>query len=217
MTESRQCLYDPARDRRRKAYTGELSNFRVTLSWMAAKLRSGTPEEILLLIQEIWNLPTDQDAVNYLVHRYWISSERYSLGILTFWESRPVHTQSEHKLVFEENLQTRENSATEPDVAMGGHNPRQVDKNSPKQLRLILITMTSICSELNILLRILHVYSSEWVCFIYCKAVQTQGEIDHREPGNSKLVDMLAQHGHGHNMNDSYCSERATNISVKNK
>ncbi|OGE46882.1 hypothetical protein PENARI_c094G05795 [Penicillium arizonense] len=68
MTESRQCLYDPARDRRRKAHTAELLNFRVALSRTAAKLRSGTPEEISSLIQEIRNLPTDQDAVNYLVH-----------------------------------------------------------------------------------------------------------------------------------------------------
>ncbi|KAJ5751420.1 uncharacterized protein N7511_008385 [Penicillium nucicola] len=68
MTESRQCLYDPARDRRRKAHTAELLNFRVALSRTVAKLRSGTPEEISSLIQEIRNLPTDQDAVNYLVH-----------------------------------------------------------------------------------------------------------------------------------------------------
>jgi hypothetical protein len=70
MTESRQCLYDPTRDRRRKAHTAELLNFRVALSRTAAKLRSGTPEELSSLIQEIRNLPTDQDAVNYLVHGY---------------------------------------------------------------------------------------------------------------------------------------------------
>ena len=69
LTENRQCLYAPARDRRLKAYTAELSNFRVALSRMAAKLRSGAPEEISLLVQEIRNLPTDQDAVNYLVHK----------------------------------------------------------------------------------------------------------------------------------------------------
>jgi hypothetical protein len=70
VAESRQCRYDPARDRRRKAHVAELLNFRVALSRMAAKLRSGTPEEISSLIQEIRNLATDQDAVNYLVHGY---------------------------------------------------------------------------------------------------------------------------------------------------
>ncbi|KAJ5510057.1 hypothetical protein N7453_002160 [Penicillium expansum] len=55
------------RYKRRKAYTAELSNFRVSLSRMAAKLRSGITEEILLLIQEIRNLPTDQDAVNFFL------------------------------------------------------------------------------------------------------------------------------------------------------
>ena len=34
---------------------------------MVAKLRSGTPEEISQLIRGIQNLPTDQDAVNYLL------------------------------------------------------------------------------------------------------------------------------------------------------
>ena len=34
---------------------------------MVAKLRSGTPEEISQLIWGIQNLPTDQDAVNYLL------------------------------------------------------------------------------------------------------------------------------------------------------
>ncbi|KAJ9491408.1 hypothetical protein VN97_g1838 [Penicillium thymicola] len=67
VTEGRQCLYDPARDRRRRAHTAELLNFRVALCRIAARLRSGTPEEISLLIGEIQNLPTDQDAVNHLV------------------------------------------------------------------------------------------------------------------------------------------------------
>ncbi|CRL28960.1 Fungal transcriptional regulatory protein, N-terminal [Penicillium camemberti] len=66
-TEARQCFYNPAGDRRSKAYTAELLKFRVTLYRMAAKLRSGTPEEISRLIWGIQNLPTDQDAVNYLV------------------------------------------------------------------------------------------------------------------------------------------------------
>jgi hypothetical protein len=68
-SEGRQCLYDPTRDRRRKAYTAELLNFRVALCRMAAKLRSGTLEEISWLIWEIQKLPTDQDAVNYLVRK----------------------------------------------------------------------------------------------------------------------------------------------------
>ncbi|OGE46561.1 hypothetical protein PENARI_c191G09200 [Penicillium arizonense] len=55
-----------AGDRRRNAHTAELLNFRVALYQMAAKLRSGTPEEILRLVREIQNLPTDQDAVNHL-------------------------------------------------------------------------------------------------------------------------------------------------------
>ncbi|KAJ6088101.1 hypothetical protein N7499_004283 [Penicillium canescens] len=66
-TKARQCLYNQAGDRRRKAHTAELLNFRVALHQMAAKLRSGTPEEILRLVREIQNLPTDQDAVNYLI------------------------------------------------------------------------------------------------------------------------------------------------------
>lgn len=69
MAQSRQCLYDLFRDRRRKAHTAELLNFRVALSRMAAKLRSRTPE-MLWLIQEIRNPPTDQDALHYLVRGY---------------------------------------------------------------------------------------------------------------------------------------------------
>ncbi|KAJ5264992.1 hypothetical protein N7505_007785 [Penicillium chrysogenum] len=65
--EARQCSYNPAGDRRRKAHTAELLNSRVALYRMAVKLRSGTPEEISRLIWEIQNLPTDQDAVNHLV------------------------------------------------------------------------------------------------------------------------------------------------------
>ncbi|KAJ6159383.1 hypothetical protein N7497_003920 [Penicillium chrysogenum] len=65
--EARQCSYNPAGDRRRKAHTAELLNFRIALYRMAVKLRSGTPEEISRLIWEIQNLPTDQDAVNHLV------------------------------------------------------------------------------------------------------------------------------------------------------
>ena len=68
MTEGRQCLYDPARDRRRKAYTAELLNFSAALRRVVANLRSGTPEEISWMIWEIQNLPTEQDAVNHLVH-----------------------------------------------------------------------------------------------------------------------------------------------------
>ncbi|KAJ6091641.1 hypothetical protein N7467_003610 [Penicillium canescens] len=66
-TKGRQCLYDPAGDRRRKVHTAELLNFRVALYRMAAMLRSGTSEEISRLIREIQSLPTDQDAVNHLV------------------------------------------------------------------------------------------------------------------------------------------------------
>ncbi|KAJ5775820.1 uncharacterized protein N7511_000831, partial [Penicillium nucicola] len=73
-TQNRECLYDPARDRRRKTHTAELLNFRVAFFQMTAKLRSGTSEEISSLIQEFRNLPTDQEAVNYLVHGHGISS-----------------------------------------------------------------------------------------------------------------------------------------------
>ncbi|KAJ5477880.1 hypothetical protein N7530_003389 [Penicillium desertorum] len=65
--EARQCFYNPAGDRRRKAHTAELLNFRVAFYRMAVKLRPGTLEEISQFIQEIQNLPTDQDAVNHLV------------------------------------------------------------------------------------------------------------------------------------------------------
>lgn len=61
------CLYNLAGDRRRKAHTAELLNFRDALRRIAAKLRSGTPEEISQLIWEIQNLPTDQDAVSILL------------------------------------------------------------------------------------------------------------------------------------------------------
>ncbi|KAJ5531273.1 hypothetical protein N7527_004666 [Penicillium freii] len=44
------CFYNLAGDRRRKAYTAELLNFCVALYRMAAKLRSGIPEEISRLI-----------------------------------------------------------------------------------------------------------------------------------------------------------------------
>lgn len=74
MTEICKCSYDPARDRRRKTYTAELLNFRVALCRMAATLRSGTPEEISSFIQEIRNLPTDQEAIDYLVQGHGISS-----------------------------------------------------------------------------------------------------------------------------------------------
>ncbi|KAJ5859487.1 hypothetical protein N7534_004764 [Penicillium rubens] len=55
----RRCSYNPVGDRRRKAYTAELLNFRIALYRMAVKLRSGTPEEISQLIWEIQNLLTD--------------------------------------------------------------------------------------------------------------------------------------------------------------
>ncbi|KAJ5238266.1 hypothetical protein N7489_008357 [Penicillium chrysogenum] len=61
------CSYNLVGDRRRKAYTAELLNFRIALYRMAVKLRSRTPEEISRLIWEIQNLPIDQDAVNHLV------------------------------------------------------------------------------------------------------------------------------------------------------
>ncbi|KAJ5346818.1 uncharacterized protein N7506_000071 [Penicillium brevicompactum] len=70
VNESRQCLYDAARDRRRKAHTTELLNIRGALWRIAAKLRCGTPEEISWLICEIQDLPTDQDAINHLVYGY---------------------------------------------------------------------------------------------------------------------------------------------------
>ncbi|KAJ5938426.1 hypothetical protein N7466_001560 [Penicillium verhagenii] len=65
--EARQCIYDPKSDRRRKAHVAELLSFHVTLCQVIAKLRSGTVEEILPFILEIQNLPTDQDAIAYLV------------------------------------------------------------------------------------------------------------------------------------------------------
>ncbi|OQE10124.1 hypothetical protein PENFLA_c001G01190 [Penicillium flavigenum] len=65
-TEARQCFYNPAGDRRRKAHTAELLNFRDALYRMAAKLRSGTPEEISRLIWRIQNLPTVQEAAGWL-------------------------------------------------------------------------------------------------------------------------------------------------------
>ncbi|KAJ5517479.1 hypothetical protein N7527_009039 [Penicillium freii] len=65
--EARQCFYNPSSDRRRKAHTAELLNFRVALYRMVVKLRSGTPEEISRWIWGIQNLPTDQDAVNNLI------------------------------------------------------------------------------------------------------------------------------------------------------
>lgn len=74
-----QCLYDRASDRRRKAHTAELLTFRVALYRMAATLRSGPLEEILWLIWEIQNLPTDQDAVNHLVQEF---SMLNNLGVL---------------------------------------------------------------------------------------------------------------------------------------
>ncbi|KAJ5335712.1 uncharacterized protein N7506_005648 [Penicillium brevicompactum] len=67
MTENRKCLYDPNRDRRRKTHTAELLNFRVAFCQVVAKLRSGTPEEIYSLIQDIQNMPTDQEVVDHLV------------------------------------------------------------------------------------------------------------------------------------------------------
>ena len=55
ITASRQCLYNPANDRRRKDHTAELFNFRVALIRIAAKLRSRTSEEISSLMKEIRN------------------------------------------------------------------------------------------------------------------------------------------------------------------
>ncbi|KAJ5252937.1 hypothetical protein N7489_003347 [Penicillium chrysogenum] len=49
-TKLRRCFYNPAGDRRRKAYIAELLNFRVALYRMVIKLRFGTPEEISRLI-----------------------------------------------------------------------------------------------------------------------------------------------------------------------
>ncbi|CAG7956599.1 unnamed protein product [Penicillium salamii] len=74
MTENRKCLYDPARDRRRKTHTAELLNFRVAFNQMVDKLRSGTPEEIYSLIQEIRNTPDDEAAANHLVRGHGASS-----------------------------------------------------------------------------------------------------------------------------------------------
>ncbi|KAJ5531403.1 hypothetical protein N7527_004796 [Penicillium freii] len=65
--ETRQCVYNPAGDRRRKAHTAKLLNHSVVLFRVAAKLRTGKPEEISQLIWEVQNLPTDQDAVNHIV------------------------------------------------------------------------------------------------------------------------------------------------------
>ncbi|KAJ5346964.1 uncharacterized protein N7506_000217 [Penicillium brevicompactum] len=74
MTGNRKCLYDPNRDRRRKTHTAELLNFRVAFCQMVAKLRSGTLEEIYSLIQEIQNMPTDQEVVDHLVQGHGPSS-----------------------------------------------------------------------------------------------------------------------------------------------
>ncbi|KAJ5142486.1 uncharacterized protein N7515_001273 [Penicillium bovifimosum] len=74
--EGRQCFYNPAGDRRRKAHTAELLHFRAALYRMVVKLRSGTLEEISRFIQEIQNLRTDQDAVNHLVGGCLLSDDR---------------------------------------------------------------------------------------------------------------------------------------------
>ncbi|KAJ5946410.1 hypothetical protein N7454_003249 [Penicillium verhagenii] len=65
--EERQCVYDPRRDRRRKSHTAALLDSHVALCRVTAKLRSGTPEEISRFIWEVQALPTDEEAVNYLV------------------------------------------------------------------------------------------------------------------------------------------------------
>jgi hypothetical protein len=41
--------------------------FQTTLYQLAATLRSAAPEELSWLVLQVQSLPTDQDAVNYLV------------------------------------------------------------------------------------------------------------------------------------------------------
>ncbi|KAI2669309.1 transcriptional regulator family: Fungal Specific TF [Penicillium roqueforti] len=65
-TEAYQCIYDPKSDRRRRTYAAELLSSHVTLCRVTAMLRSGTLEEILAIILEIQDLPTDQEAIGYL-------------------------------------------------------------------------------------------------------------------------------------------------------
>ncbi|KAJ5461050.1 uncharacterized protein N7458_002602 [Penicillium daleae] len=66
-TTPQQCLYDQSSDRRRKEYTGGLLKFQTTLCQLAATLRSAAPEELSWLVWQVQSLPTDQDAVDYLV------------------------------------------------------------------------------------------------------------------------------------------------------
>jgi hypothetical protein len=67
VTSAQQCLYDPSSDRRRKEYTAGLLKSQNTLCRVAAALRSATPDELSFLVWQVQYLPTDQDAVDYLV------------------------------------------------------------------------------------------------------------------------------------------------------
>jgi hypothetical protein len=49
-------------------YTAGLLNSHAALVQLAAKLRSTNPEEILWLVWQIQSLPSNQDAVEYLLH-----------------------------------------------------------------------------------------------------------------------------------------------------
>ncbi|KAJ5369328.1 uncharacterized protein N7496_009088 [Penicillium cataractarum] len=66
-TSAQQCLYDQTSDRRRKEYTVGLFKFHTTLCQLAATLRSAAPEELLSLVWQVQSLPTDQEAIDYLV------------------------------------------------------------------------------------------------------------------------------------------------------
>ncbi|KAJ5883459.1 uncharacterized protein N7473_010345 [Penicillium subrubescens] len=66
-TSAQQCLYDETSDRRRKEYTAGLLKFHTALRQLAATLRSAAPEELSWLVWQVQSLPTDQDAVDYLI------------------------------------------------------------------------------------------------------------------------------------------------------
>lgn len=48
-------------------YTAGLLKFHTALCQLAATLRSAAPEELSWLVWQVQSLPTDQDAVGYLV------------------------------------------------------------------------------------------------------------------------------------------------------
>ncbi|KAJ5624428.1 hypothetical protein N7510_000737 [Penicillium lagena] len=64
-SEACQCTYDPKSDRRRKAHGVELLGFDVGLCRIAAKLRSGTPEEISWFIWNVQKVVNGSRGSNY--------------------------------------------------------------------------------------------------------------------------------------------------------